>query len=68
MPSILFPYVLIDPFPDQLGNLVTVLVVHQHVAIAENAQRWRIQHLSIATRSINPNDKGLAVVELILPI
>jgi hypothetical protein len=45
-----------------------VLVKHEHVTVAEDAQVRRVQHLSIAVCSIDASDERLAIGEVGWPV
>ena len=57
------PDVALDPFHDQVGDLIAVLFVHQHVTIAEDADLRQLEQCRIAPRRVDAGDEFLAVLE-----
>src|SRR5882672_5951942 len=52
-----------DPRENQVRDLQIVLVLHEHVAVTEQTCDWQMQHLRVATRSVDLVDELLAAVE-----
>jgi len=59
----LVPTFRVDPVEDQIGDLKIVLVLHDHVAVAVNAELGRVQHFGVALGSVHACDEVLAIFE-----
>ena len=60
-------HVLTDPRENQVRNPQVVLVLHQHVAVAEDPGVGQVEHRRIATRIIDLLDEMLATGKRRLP-
>src|SRR5439155_26851252 len=58
---------LIDPLQDEVGDLQTVLVLHDHVAVAVDPALRRVEHLRAAARTRDAANEGLTGLETSLP-
>src|SRR5690349_12040647 len=59
--------VRVDPRDHEIGELVAVSVLHQHVAVAFDAERGQMHHLRIAARLLELVDERVARLEGLLP-
>jgi hypothetical protein len=56
----LLVYVRIEPLDDEIGDLIAVPILHQHVAVAFDPERRQVHHLGIATGLLQLIDEHLA--------
>lgn len=58
---------MVDPFQQKIGDLNIVPVHHHHVAVAVEPHCRQVEHLGVSARRPNTRDKGLTILEGVLP-